>query len=73
MISKLSIRAYSPQILSHTHKFHQLVLPLHGVIDLDISGELCSVGIGHCAIISTDTVHGFKAREQACFLLADIE
>ncbi len=73
MTDKLSIRAYSSQINSHTHQHHQLVLPLHGVIELNIDGEPFVVGIGHCAIIQSGTTHSFKAREQASFLVADMQ
>lgn len=72
MIDKLSIRAYSPEIHSHTHQYHQLVLPLYGVIELSVNAEPCSIGIGHCAIIPAGTEHSFKALEQARFLVADM-
>ena len=72
MTGKFSIRAYSPQIHSHTHQYHQLVLPLYGVIKLSVNGEPSSVGIGHCAIIPAGTEHSFQALEQARFLVADV-
>lgn len=73
MTDKLSIRAYSPEIHSHTHQYHQLVLPLYGVIELSVEGESCSVGIGHCAIILAGSEHSFKALEKARFLVADMK
>lgn len=73
MTDKLSIRAYSLQIHSHTHPYHQLVLPLHGVIELSIADDPCLVGIGQCAIIPAGAEHSFKAREQARFLVADVK
>lgn len=73
MKAKLSIRSYHPTINSHRHDYHQLVLPLHGVIEMNIEEQHYAVGIGHCAIIKTGVTHSFKAMEYARFLVADME
>ena len=72
MKDKLSIRSYHPILDSHQHDYHQLVLPLHGVIEMSVGEEQYAVGIGHCAVIKAGTAHSFKALEQARFLVADM-
>lgn len=72
MKDRLSIRRYTPTIDSHQHNYHQLVLPLHGVIELAIADKHDAVGIGHCAVIQAGTIHSFKALEKARFLVADL-
>jgi len=72
MIDKLSIRRYHPTLDSHQHDYHQLVLPLHGIIEMTVGSERYAVGIGHCAIIQAGVTHSFQALEQARFLVADL-
>ena len=69
---KLSVRAYNLKLQSHSHAYYQLVIPMHGVIELCINQQVSLVGIGQCAIIPRNTNHSFKAREQARFLVADL-
>ena len=33
----LSIRAYTPVVRAHKHEFHQMVLPLQGVIEINLN------------------------------------
>ncbi|NRB81644.1 MAG: AraC family transcriptional regulator, partial [Saccharospirillaceae bacterium] len=51
MPNNLSIRAYTSQIRSHYHEFHQLVLPLHGAINIKVGDYTGKVSIGDCVII----------------------
>lgn len=72
MSDSLSIRSYSKQTVGHTHNFHQLVLPLSGVINIsagEISGK---VAPGECVVIRGGTEHHFTAEEQARFVVADL-
>ena len=74
MKDKLSIRRYHPVLDSHQHDYHQLVLPLHGVIEMTLADahHARSVGIGQCAVIKAGITHHFKALEHARFLVADM-
>lgn len=72
MKDKLSIRTYTPQLNTHQHNYNQLVLPLHGVIDMSIHEQHYSLGIGQCAIVKSGISHSFKAMKQARFLVADL-
>lgn len=72
MSDSLSIRSYSRQTVGHTHDFHQLVLPLSGVINIragEVSGK---VAPGECVVIRSGTEHHFTAEEQARFVVADL-
>lgn len=72
MPDSLSIRSYSKQTTGHSHDFHQLVLPLSGVINIaagDIKGK---VAPGECVVIRRNTLHIFTAEEQARFVVADL-
>ncbi len=69
---ELSVRSYIRQIQSHQHDYHQLVLPLHGSIDIEIDGEKETIGPKRCAIIPAGNLHSFSADEKARFLVADM-
>ena len=68
-----SIRAYSPSICSHKHEFNQVVLPLHGVIEITVDGSNGAVGSGQAVIVPKGVEHSFNAKEQARFLVADLK
>lgn len=72
MPDSLSLRAYTPAICSHEHDFHQIVLPLHGVIEISVNGVHGIVGVGQTVIIQRGVEHSFKAQEQSRFLVADL-
>jgi len=70
--NQLSIRSYTNNVSCHSHFYHQLVLPLHGSIDIrvgDYAGLIC---LGDCVIIKAGQVHQFSATETASFLVADM-
>ncbi|MCH9671272.1 MAG: AraC family transcriptional regulator [Gammaproteobacteria bacterium] len=73
MPSSLSIRAYTPVLCSHEHAYHQIVLPLHGVIEVNVDGNEGAVGVGQSVIIQKGTVHSFHAQERSRFLVADLD
>ena len=72
MSDNLSIRAYTPAICSHEHDFHQIVLPLHGVIEISVNGRDGVIGVGQIVIIQKGIEHRFKAQKQSRFLVIDI-
>jgi len=69
----LSIRAYSRHKVGHSHPFHQLVLPLRGVINIDINGYTGKVVPSECVVIKKDNVHHFTADTEARFVVADMD
>lgn len=71
LTKRISVRSYSEQLRSHFHDYHQLLMPLHGIIEINIGNFQGSVGIGDCIIIKSGQVHNFKANEQARFIVVD--
>jgi len=72
MRESLTIRAYQPAIATHSHHFHQIVVPLRGVIEISLNEFHGPVAVGHCVIIQKNVAHSFKAKRQARFLVADL-
>jgi len=73
MANSLSIRSYSKQRRGHHHAFCQLVLPLRGVIHIELEGYRGKVAPRECVFIPRDAVHHFTAEENARFLVADLD
>lgn len=73
MVDSLSIRAYTPTVRSHEHRFHQIVLPLRGVIEIRVDGNEGVVGVGQAVIIKKGLSHSFKAESKSRFLVADLD
>ena len=72
MRESLSIRAYEPAVQTHSHHFHQIVVPLRGSIEISLNEFDGSIAVGHCVIIQKNVDHSFKAKRQARFLVADL-
>jgi len=72
MRESLSIRAYEPAVQTHSHHFHQIVVPLRGSIEISLNEFDGSIAVGHCVIIQKNVDHSFKANKQARFLVADL-
>ncbi|MEP0355237.1 MAG: AraC family transcriptional regulator [Paraglaciecola sp.] len=72
MPSTISIRSYSRQKVKHTHDFHQIVLPLRGVINIEVGQFKGKVAPGECVVIKAHSLHHFTAEAQARFVVADM-
>ncbi|UTV30626.1 AraC family transcriptional regulator [Photobacterium atrarenae] len=72
-LNRLSIRAYTSQTRSHYHEYHQLVLPLHGTIDIKVGDYHGKISPGDGVTIPAGERHDFRAHEQARFLVADLD
>ncbi len=72
MPNQLTIRSYSRQRRGHFHNFYQLVLPLKGVINLEIGAFTGKVAPGECVVIKPNETHHFTADPQARFVVADL-
>ncbi|WP_243410164.1 helix-turn-helix domain-containing protein [Pokkaliibacter plantistimulans] len=72
MDNSLSIRTYTKQQQSHAHDYHQLVLPIRGVIAIELEGYAGKVGVGECVVIQSGRQHHFRADEAARFIVADL-
>ncbi|BCH28894.1 AraC family transcriptional regulator [Mesorhizobium sp. L-8-10] len=69
---RLDIRSYSGEVQSHRHDYHQVVLPLSGVMDMEIDGRGGLVAAGRGAFIATDATHAFQAPPSGRFVVADL-
>ena len=72
MRESLSIRAYTPELQTHSHHFHQIVVPLRGSIEISLNSFDGAIAVGHCVIIRKNVDHSFKANKKARFLVADL-
>jgi AraC-like DNA-binding protein len=72
MANKLSIRSYSRMRKGHQHPFHQLVLPLRGVINIEVGSFSGKVSPGECVVVQVGQMHHFDADTQARFVVADL-
>ena len=68
MISTLSVRSYSHQTKGHSHNFHQIVLPLRGVINIKVENYIGKVTPIECVVVKAYEKHYFNAEENAKFI-----
>ncbi len=68
----LSIRSYPLKQNTHSHAFHQIVIPLNGAMGIAFEGQSHTVSVGHCIVVRSGTVHSYSAPEQSRFLVADM-
>lgn len=73
MQNKLSIRSYNQHRKSHSHDFHQLVLPLKGVINIEVGAFSGKVAPGECVLINQHEMHHFTANREARFVVAETD
>ncbi|WP_339721223.1 AraC family transcriptional regulator [uncultured Paraglaciecola sp.] len=72
MQNHLSIRSYNRQRKGHVHNFQQLVLPLRGVINIELEAYSGKVAPGECVVIKQGQMHHFTANQEAKFVVADL-
>ncbi|WED23679.1 helix-turn-helix domain-containing protein [Vibrio sp. JC009] len=73
MANLISIRSYSRQRKGHSHSFHQLVLPLRGVINIEVGSFSGKVTPGECVVVKSGEMHHFDADSEARFVVADLD
>jgi len=69
--NRISVRSYTNQLRSHFHEYHQLVIPLHGTINIAVGKFKGLVSIGDCVIIKSGQRHDFMANDNARFIVVD--
>lgn len=72
-VNRISIRSYTKTSQSHSHKYHQLVLPLHGAIELAVGSFSGLATVGDCIRITAGEIHTFKADKNARFVVVDTD
>lgn len=73
MKNLLSIRSYSTKPVCHFHQYHQLVLPLRGVIKIQVGNFNGKVAPGECVVVKAEEEHLFNADVEARFVIADMK
>lgn len=72
MKNLLSIRSYSTKPVRHSHHYNQLVLPLRGVINIQVGAFNGKVAPGECVVVKVNQQHKFTANAEARFVVADM-
>jgi len=70
--AKLCLKSYQPQVDTHQHEFHQLVLPVQGSLQIEIGTKSGTVQAQHAAVICASESHAFESRGENQFIVADI-
>jgi len=68
----LELRSYQQESQQHQHDYHQLVLPAHGRLELDVEGRGGLVQAGQLAVIAAGNSHGFAAPGDNAFVVANV-
>lgn len=72
MEERLDVRRYDGEVQLHVHDYHQVVLPLNGVMDMEIGGRCGLVAAGRGAFIAANASHAFRAPPANRFVVADL-
>src|SRR6185312_13077586 len=67
----LSLRSYAPQTLRHSHGHHQIVLPLAGVLEMEVDGKGGQVAGCQAALICAGRDHSCEAAGENRFVVLD--
>jgi AraC-like DNA-binding protein len=67
----LSLRSYAPQTLRHSHAHHQIVLPLAGVLEMEVGGRGGQVAGCQAALIAAGHDHSCQAAGENRFVVLD--
>ena len=67
--ARLSVKSYSREQETHSHPFHQIILPLEGGLELetDICADL--VDQNKIAVVTADRKHAFRGRGRNRFIM----
>jgi AraC-like DNA-binding protein len=67
----LSLRSYTARPLSHSHPFHQVVLPIAGSLEMEVGGRGGRVEDCQAALIPAGQPHSCEAAGANSFLVLD--
>jgi len=68
---ELSLRSYAPQTLRHSHAYHQIVLPVAGVLEMEVGGKGGQVAGCQAALIAAGRDHSCEAAGENRFVVLD--
>jgi AraC-like DNA-binding protein len=70
--AKLCLKSYQPLMDTHSHDFHQLVLPVTGSLDIEIGHHSGIVTQQQAAVICASENHAVEGSGKNQFIVADI-
>src|SRR6185437_13616683 len=70
--SQMSLRSYDGEERLHAHEHHQLVLSLHGRLEMRVGDTAGVVGEAGAALVAGGTPHAFRAEGDNRFLVLDM-
>lgn len=68
---ELSLRSYAAQTLRHSHAHHQIVLPVAGVLEMEVAGKGGLVASCQAALIAAGEEHSCEAAGENSFVVLD--
>ncbi|KOR26946.1 AraC family transcriptional regulator [Clostridium sporogenes] len=69
---KCERRIYNHKFNIHSHSYAQLILPIHGVLDIETTYKKLTLENKHLFFLPPDCKHTFKANNNNEFLILDI-
>lgn len=70
--TRFDVRRYGRDVERHSHDHHQIVLPMQGVLDMEIGGAGGAVTSGRAAAVPAGRLHGFAGSRDNAFLIVDL-
>lgn len=68
---KLEVRTYQTENLDHHHDFAQLVLPIHGRMEVDVNGQGGCIDPSLAAVVAPGAPHSQLTQPNSRFLVLD--
>jgi len=73
LLQQTNLRSYKNEINTHSHDYAQLVLPVNGILEIEIGNKSGIINTDTAGFISSGESHSFAAREENLFLVIDLE
>ena len=70
--ARFDVRRYGGQAQTHWHPHHQIVLPLRGVLEMEIDGRADRVADDRAAVIPAGQSHSYAGLRDNAFLVMDL-
>ncbi len=69
---QIDLRSYDTEQCSHSHDYAQLVLPVKGILELEIGNSSGIIGSEKGAFITSGERHSFSGKEDNLFVVIDL-
>lgn len=69
---RMALRTYEPQTERHTHHYAQTIIPLRGVMEIEIDGRGARLAPNTAAVLPPGAVHDFECTRDGRFLIFDV-